>query len=430
VVTRFADLVDLAERNLAVAVVRRSHPSAHPDPAVAPYLADLAVSLAHLGDTVGVSGRAARDLHRVLGSARIGLELPLPAGDVPVGIAHDIADAAIAIRTAADLVASNGPLPDDLTERFVEHSDWTHPRPEALYSLSARAGAWGYIADLALVASELATHAGQADLASHAEQWAHAALRVPRAAADPALAYATPGWPLPLPRHAVPNEWAGRLEELNATAWRLSFNAQAGQVPPQAALRHIAEIGYHLHRRASGEPGIDPREVSALHQRAQVWSRIHACVHAIKTPTEMLSPAQRFSLFRTLQLAHSGTLDGPDLLAGQTALAQAAAQAPAAIEALASNPAAGIGPDLPAELRQAHRGVLLASLNRQTVQIPGSALEPLAELYRTAASSVLAPTPRGDVPTSRPRLVATPGALRPSVAANAPPRRTGPGAHL
>lgn len=429
-VTRFADLVDLAERNLAVAVVRRSHPSARPDPAVAPYLADLAVSLAHLGDTVGVSGRAARDLHRALGSARTSLQLPLPDADVPVGIAHDIAEAAIAIRTAADLVASNGPLPEDLTDRFIDHSDWTHPRPESLYSLSARAGAWGYIADLALVASELASHAGHSDLAVQAEQCAHAALRVPRAPADPALANATPGWPLPLPRYAVPNEWAGRLEELNAAAWRLSFNAQAGQVPPQAALRHIAELGYHLHRRASGVPGLAADEASALQRRAQVWSRIHACVHAIKTPTEVLSPAQRFSLFRTLQLAHSGTLDRADLLAGQTALAQAAAQGPAAIEALANTAAAGIGPDLPTELRQAHRGVLLASLNKQTVQIPAAALEPLAELYRAAASPVRAPAPGPDRPTPRPRFVATPASIRPSIAANAPPRRPGPGGRL
>ncbi len=177
-------------------------------------------------------------------------------------------------------------------------------------------------------------------------------------------------------------------------------------------------------------PGSTARESAALQQRVQVWSRIHACVHAIKTPTELVSPAQRFSLFRTVQLANSGTLDQADLLAGQTALAQAAAQAPAAIKALATTSAAGIGPDLPAELRQAHRGVLLASLNRQTVQIPVAALEPLVELYRAAASPVVAPAPGPDRPSSEPRLVATPAALWPSVAANAPPRRPGPGARL
>ena len=96
--TRFADLVDLAERNLAVAVVRRSHPSARPDPDVAPYLADLAVSLAHLGDTVGLSGRAARDLHRALASAPTRFELPVLDADSPAGIAHDIAGSCVPNR--------------------------------------------------------------------------------------------------------------------------------------------------------------------------------------------------------------------------------------------------------------------------------------------------------------------------------------------
>lgn len=428
--TRYADLVDLAERNLAVAVVRRSHPSARPDPTIAPYLTDFATSLGHLGRTIGDSGRAARDLQRALGSAGAGQEPARPVPDMPAGIARDLAEAAVAIRTAADLIARNGPLPDDVTDRITGHSDWTRPRPQSLHTLSARAGAWASIADLSLTAADLAAHSGDTGLETSAEQWAHAALRVPRAPADPALATASPGWPLPLPRHPVPNEWAGRLEELTTISWRLQFNAHAGQVPPQAALRHIAEIGYHLHRRASGMPGVPAGEVQALQQRAQVWSRIHACVHAIQTPTVPPSPTQRYSLFRTLQLAATGELDPGDLTAGQTALAHAAALAPAAIEALADTPTAGIGPELPAEIRQAHRGLQLASLNRQTVQIPARALEPLVKLYRTASKPSLAAASSQKQSATGPRLVATTKSPQRSVVPSASPRRPGPGARM
>jgi hypothetical protein len=124
-------------------------------------------------------------------------------------------------------------------------------------------------------------------------------------------------------------------------------------------------------------------------------------VRAIHTPAELLSPAQRFSLFRTLQLAATGALEPADYRSGQTALAHAAALAPATVAALIDTPAAGIGPDLAAELRDSHKGVLLASLNRQTVQVPARALDPLIKLYREAASPIGAPPATNVLPGGR-----------------------------
>lgn len=435
-VTRYRDLIALARTNLATATARQAHPATGHSPGLPPYLADLAGALAHLGATVGDTGRPARQLRTALtGMATLDLGLADPDPTQVTGIAEDLAEATIYVRVAADLITSHGPHPGDVTDRHLGH-DWAHPRPDHLAARPARQGAWTQIADLATLTAALADTPREHPLITAAgTQVADAAAAVPRHDPDPRLDTTGPAWPLPLPRRPVPDEWAGRLEELTALAWRMTLPPGTGRAHPIAGLRLIAETGYQLHTQAAHRCP-HPDLATALSGRADLWQNIHRHLHTIRTPTEPLMPAQQFALMRTRALAVA-PLDAADLLAGRTALAQAAAWAISALEHHIGNPVVGLGPDLTPELRTQLRDfhpprhgqhpyetALLATHNRRPASpIPPGALDPLAALYRAAAAPVdPAPGPRR---TTRPATVLT--AVMPARAASPGPRP--PGAH-
>ncbi|MGB7963627.1 MAG: hypothetical protein WCF12_11810, partial [Propionicimonas sp.] len=241
-----------------------------------------------------------------------------------------------------------------------------------------------------LISADLATTTGHPALVAAADRAARAALRVPRPSSRHVpLQRATPGWPLPLPRHAVPNEWAGRLTELSAIAWRLTRSPQPGDPHPIGALRAIAEIGYHVHQRAAGVSGNPPALASALRERAQTWSRIHACTAALHAHTAFFPADQRWSLLRTRELAAVGELDPADLLAGRSTLAVVATYGSAVAGHLADQPGVQLGPHIPRELRVTPE-IALAALHRQAIPVPPSAGAALATMFRTAAQPVAA----------------------------------------
>jgi hypothetical protein len=405
-VTTYGQLLDIATQDLATATVRARHPSTRPTPGTGAGIAGVADALAHLGTTLGPNHLTHRSLRaRLHALARVRVPTP-PADYRPRGVELDLVDAAVALRTAADLIASTGPLPEAFTDHLLHHSTWTRPRPEPLHSDHARAAGWAQIADLALMAADLPP-AALPDLGRAAEAVAHAALRVPRPASTHLpLQQATPGWPLPLPRHPVPNEWDGRLAELSALAWRLTRPPMGADPHPAAALRAIAEIGYHLHRRAAEHPDTHGPLQQPLRDRAELWNRIHACVAALHTPTTPLTGEQRWSLLRTRELAAVGDLDVTDLFTGQTTLALAAAYGPAALEHLTERPSVQLGPAIPRELRTS-RQARFAALHRAAIPLPQADADALAHLYRTAA----APTAEVDV---HPALALATPALVPS----------------
>lgn len=440
-VTHYGDLITTARANLATALLRQHHPSATRQPAVAlpAYLADFADALAHLGATVGDTGRADRVLLRSLrGLARVDLDPTGHDQPEPRGPALDVAEATIAVRVAADLIASHGPDVDQLTARQLAH-EWATPRPEHLTTPSARQGVWTQIADLATLTVALVGPDADPLLDGAAQRVADSAAAVPRHSPAAAVLATGPAWPLPLPRHAVPDEWAGRLEELTALAWRMTLPPARGRAHPITGLRLIAETGHHLHTQAA-RTATDPATREALQHRAALWRDIHHQLHALHTPTEPLMPAQRFALMRTRALAVA-PLEPRDLIAGRTALTQAAAWAPTALEHYLDNPVVGLGPTLTPQLRahltgyhrpddrnarnaHPHEAVLVANLNRRPASpIPPGALDPVITLYQAAAQPLTpAPTPP---PGPAKRLASAPTAAAPVPVALRSTARTG-----
>lgn len=408
-VTRYGDLLLAARANLDTALVRTRHPAAHPDPSLPGWLADVAGALAHLGTTLGPAARSSGNLLAALrATARSDLTTPAPS-PAPAGTALDLAEAGIAIRVAADLLASHGPPAAQMTARD-RAGEWASPRPEHLTSRAALQGAWAQIADLAELISALARQQGaEPHLAVATDRLAAAAAAVPRRTPDPAIQAAGPAWPLPLPRRPIPDEWAGRCEEVTALAWRMTQAPGSGRAPQIHAMRLLAETGYLLHVQASRAATATPNRLD-LHQRAQLWRAIHRQLHTIHTPTEPLMPAQEFALLRTRALA-SGPLEPADLLTGITVWSQVARWAPATLAHLEDNPLAGIGPTLTAELtahlrprtgarptalNRDYEAVLLAGLNHRTTSpIPAGALAPVAALYQAAAAPPTQPPPNG-----------------------------------
>ena len=331
---------------------------------------------------------------------------------------------------AADLIASHGPTPDQLTARHLA-GEWADPRPEHLTALTARQGVWAQIADLATLALPLTGPDPDPLLDQAAHQVAAAAAAIPRHDPDPAVQATGPAWPLPLPQHPVPDEWAGRLEELTALAWRMTLPPAPGRAHPITGLRLIAETGHQLHNQAA-RAATDPADRRALLTRAELWRTIHRQLHALHTPTEPLMPAQAFALLRTRALAVA-PLDPGDLLAGRTALAQTAGWAPATLRHYLDNPVVGLGPTLTPQLRQhltgfhhtrdrgrqhPHEAVLLASLNRRPASpIPPGTLDPVITLYQVAAQPLTPATPPRRGPGRRlasvPTAAATPATSRP-----------------
>ena len=411
-VTHYGDLITTARANLATALLRQHHPSAARQPAVPlpAYLADFADALAHLGATIGETSRTDLALLRALRAlSRVDLD---PTGHdrlEPRGPALDLAEATMAVRVAADLIASHGPEAERLTDRQLAH-EWATPRPEHLTTPSARQGAWTQIADLATLTAALVGPEADPLLDDAAQRVADTAAAVPRHSPTPAVLATGPAWPLPLPRHEVPDEWAGRLEELTALAWRMTLPPDSGRAHPITGLRLIAETGHQLHTQAA-KTATDPATRQALQQRAELWRDIHHQLHALHTPTEPLMPAQRFALMRTRALAVAPLSPG-DLIAGRTALTQAATWAPTTLGHYLDNPVVGLGPTLTPQLRDhltgyhrpvgwnglethPHEAVLLASLNRRPASpIPPGALDPVIALYQAAAQPLTpAPTP-------------------------------------
>ena len=441
-VTHYADLIEAAHDNLDTAAVRTRHPAAGAHPAaISPaHLADLADALAHLGATIGDTGRPARDLHTALRAlARVDLDPTGHDHTDPRGPALDLAEATIAVRVAADLIASHGPTPDQLTARHLAN-EWADPRPEHLTALTARQGVWAQIADLATLALPLTGPAPDPLLDQAAHRVAAAAAAIPRHDPAPAVQATGPAWPLPLPRHPVPDEWAGRLEELTALAWRMTLPPDPGRAHPITGLRLIAETGHQLHNQAA-KAATDPADRRALLTRAELWRTIHRQLHALHTPTEPLMPAQAFALLRTRALAVT-PLDPGDLLAGRTALTQAASWAPTTLRHYLDNSVVGLGPTLTPQLRDhltgfhrpagwnglethPHEAVLLASLNRRPASpIPPGALDPVIALYQAAAHHLTpAPTPP---PGPARRLAAVPTPVAAAPVAGHPTIRKGP----
>ncbi len=416
-VTRYADLLQAAYDNLGVARARCAHPATRPAPEQAPYLADLAGALAHLGVTLGDTGHPAKELRRALAAmANTDLDLTEHGHAEPRGIALDLAEATTAIRVAADLIASHGPLAEQMTPRDLA-GEWAHPRPAHLTSVAARQGAWSQIADLAHLATTLVDDLDAPPLLlDAADRVTLTARRVPRQIPDPALQTTAPAWPLPLPRRGVPDEWAGRLEEVTALAWRLTMPPASGRAHPITALRLIAETGHLLHTQAV-HAAADPADRDALHLRARLWRDIHRQLHALHTPTEPLMPAQEFALKRTRALA-AGPLNPNDLRAGITTWTLAAGWAQTTLTHYLDSPMVGLGPTLTPELRahltsyqrtaddrasHPHEVVLLASLNHRTASpLPRDALAPVTALYRAAAQPVTTPPQRRATPPHHP----------------------------
>ena len=350
-VTHYGDLITTARANLATALLRQHHPSAARQPAVPlpAYLADFADALAHLGATVGDTGRADLGLLRALRAlARVDLDPTGHDQTEPRGPELDLAEATIAVRVAADLIGSHGPDAEQLTARELAH-EWATPRPEHLTTPSARQGAWTQIADLATLTAALVGPEADPLLDDAAQRVADTAAAVPRHSPSPAVLSTGPAWPLPLPRHAVPDEWAGRLEELTALAWRMTVPPASGRAHPITGLRLIAETGHQLHNQAA-KTATDPATRHALQHRAELWRDIHHQLHALHTPTEPLMPAQRFALMRTRALAVA-PLNPGDLIAGRTALTQAASWAQTTLGHYLDNPVVGLGPTLTPQLR-------------------------------------------------------------------------------
>lgn len=388
--TTYGQLLDIATQNLATATVRARHPATRPNATIEHALTDTARALAHLGTVLGLDRTEHRTLSaRLRTMSRVDCEAA-SADRRPTGVELDLVDAASALRTAADLIASTGPLPGNLTPRLLDHSDWTRPRPEDLHSPPALAAGWAQLADLTLISADLATTTGHPALVAAADRAARAALLVPRPSSQHMpLQAVTPGWPLPLPRQAVPNEWAGRLTELSAIAWRLTRAPRPGDGHPIGALRAIAEIGYHVHQRAAGVSGNPPALASALRDRAHTWSRIHACTAALHAAPAFFPADQRWSLLRTRELAAVGELDPADLLAGRSTLAVVATYGSAVAGHLADRPGVQLGPHIPRELRVTP-DIALAALHRQAIPVPPSAGAALATMFRTAAQPVAA----------------------------------------
>lgn len=402
-------------------------------------MADLADALAHLGATHGVTGQPTRSLLTALRTlARLDLDSP-PRPENPestaelTGAARDVAEAVIAVRVAAELVATHGPTADEVTARDLA-AEWASPRPAHLSTVAARQGAWSQIADLALLAAGAADRAGPL-LDEAIGRVADAARDVPRHQPDPSVQATGPAWPLPLPRGPVPDEWAGRLEEMTALSWRTSLPPEPGRAHPIRGLRLIAETAQLLHVRASAAAD-DPADRQALRQRAETWRAINQQLYTIHTPTEPLMPAQEYSLSRLRALA-AAPLSGPDLRAGRTALAQVAAWAQTAVSHYEGSNVTGLGPALAPQQRahlrtlystaasprraRPYEQVLLANLNQHTTSpIPAGALDPLVHLYREAAQPVT-PPPR---PTGEPPRLAV--VTRPAAAAAATRHQLGP----
>jgi hypothetical protein len=216
------------------------------------------------------------------------------------------------------------------------------------------------------------------------------------------LQRATPGWPLPLPRHAVPNEWNGRLAELSAMAWRITLPPPTGQPHPIGVLRGVALIGAELHRRAAQHPDTPPNQAAALEDRARHWTRIAVCSGSLHTPTAPLAVDQRFSLLRTRDLALRADLDQADLQAGQTALTLAASYSRAALTHYTDRSGVSIGPRIATELSTGRPDLALAAINFRSLRVQPGALEPMAEMYSEAAQAVGQPNGRG-LPSARRR---------------------------
>ena len=194
-VTHYGDLITTARANLATALLRQHHPSATRQPAVPlpAYLADFADALAHLGATIGETSRTDLALLRALRAlARVDLD---PTGHdqlEPRGPALDLAEATMAVRVAADLIASHGPPAEQLTDRQLAH-EWATPRPEHLTTPSARQGAWTQIADLATLTAALVGPEADPLLDDAAQRVADTAAAVPRHSPDPGRAGHRPG---------------------------------------------------------------------------------------------------------------------------------------------------------------------------------------------------------------------------------------------
>jgi hypothetical protein len=431
-VTRYADLIEAAHENLLTAQARTRHPAAwQSNQILTPYLADLAGALAHLGSTIGDTGAPARDLHTALRAlARTDLAPTSPGRGDPQGPALDVAEATIAVRVAVDLIASHGPPLETMTPR-QQTDEWASPRPDHLATLTARQGVWAQVAGLAELAAQLTPPDPDPLLTDANVRVAAAAAAVPRRPADPAVQATGPAWPLPLPRRGVPDEWAGRLEEVTALAWRMTLPPGSGRAHPITGLRLLAETGYLLHQQA-GHAADDPSQRRALHQRADLWRAIHRQLHCVQTPTEPLMVAQEFALLRTRALAVAA-LDPGDLRAGIVTWTQAAGWAQPVLSQYLDNPVAGLGPTLTPELRShltGHRrlphrqaghhhpyeAVLLASLNRAPASpIPPGALDPILALYQAAAQPLTPQPPPGhDQATSRLASVPTTSAAVPA----------------
>ena len=430
-VTRYADLAAAAHENLLTAQARARHPGADPAAPI-PYLADLADALAHLGATIGATGAPAAALHTALRAlARSDLTSTSSPRPEPRGTALDVAEATLAVRVADDLIASHGP-PLHVMAARQQADEWAAPRPKHLTTPTARQGVWAQIADLAELAVEL-TRPSPDPLVTAAANWVQqAAAGIPRLPVDPTLQATGPAWPLPLPRRAVPDEWAGRLEEVTALAWRMTLPPAPGRGHPITGLRLLAETGYLLHRQA-GHASQDPAHRLTLHQRADLWRDIHRQLHCLHTPTEPLLPAQEFALLRTRALAATDR-DPRDLRAGITTWTQTAGWAQSTLTHYLNNPVAGLGPTLTPELRahlrapstprapnrpHPHKSVLISSVNRRPASpIPPGALDPILTLYRTATR----PPDHQPCPPSPPRTGQRLSAV--------PPRpRSPPGTH-
>ena len=373
-----------------------------------------------------MTGQPSRSLLTALRAlARLDLDSP-PRPDNPqlaaelTGAARDVAEAVIAVRVAAELVATHGPTAEDITERDLA-AEWASPRPAHLSTVAARQGAWSQIADLALLAADAADRAGPL-LAEAIGKVGAAARAIPPHQPDPSVQATGPAWPLPLPRGPVPDEWAGRLEEMTALAWRTTRPPEPGRAHPIRGLRLIAETAQLLHVRAVAAAD-DPVDRQALRQRAETWRAINQQLYTIHTPTEPLMPAQEYSLARLRALA-AAPLSDPDLRAGRTALAQVAVWSQTAVSHYEGSEVTGLGPALVPQQRahlrtlystaasprraRPYEQALVANLNHRTTSpIPAGALDPLVDLYRAAAQPV-APPPRPAPNGEPPRLAVVP----------------------
>lgn len=378
-VTRYADLIDLATDQLQRSRARLHHPTAtnQPPQQTAEHLTYIAHCLAHLGTTIGTSTTAQHNLLHQLSP-----DTPPTRPTPGTGPCPTLAQAATMIRASADLIASNGTPTDNPTNQLPP---WQHPRPAHLNTPAALASAWADIASLTTTTADMALTIKDHPIRTLARTWVTAAQAIPTTGGPhPPLDTATAGWALPHTQ-AGPGELDARIHELTAIGWALSQPPQAHDVHPARLLTQIALLGSTIYRTAARTAPAFKRH--ALDERDHLWRTIHRDLSAIQTPNNP-TPDQRRTLTRALILIDSKNSppQPDDLTAAQAAINQVAEWIIPALTNMTTSTSALINGDLISrEMAATSRHLATAKLERTTIQAHPTDLDSITNRLTQAA---------------------------------------------